>query len=60
MFACCVDVIRYVDFNLAQETARKIRNTEQYITNQLYHDGFRLASKDVIGKLFELSKREYF
>jgi len=27
----------YVDFDLAQETASKIKNTEQYITNQLVH-----------------------
>ncbi|KAF8648544.1 hypothetical protein AX16_006248 [Volvariella volvacea WC 439] len=49
----------YVDFDLAQETARKIGNTEQYITNQLVHDGIREDSKDVMKRLFELSKREF-
>ncbi|EIN07309.1 alpha/beta-hydrolase [Punctularia strigosozonata HHB-11173 SS5] len=49
----------YVDFNLAQETARKIKNTEQYITNQLVHDGIRADAKDVMKRLFELSNREF-
>ena len=47
----------YVDFNLAQETASKIKNTEQYITNQLVHDALRTDSKDVINTLFKVSKR---
>ena len=38
----------YVDFDFAQETASKIKNTEQYITNQLAHDGIREDSQDVI------------
>ena len=49
----------YVDFDLAQETARKVRGTEQFITNQMFHDGLRLHAKEVLGKLFEVSKREY-
>jgi hypothetical protein len=49
----------YVPFKLSQETASKVANVEQYITNQLFHSGLRAASKDVVGKLFELSKREY-
>ncbi len=49
----------YVDFDLAQDTAAKIKNTEQYVTNQLVHSGLRAAPKDVMGKLFELSKREF-
>ena len=48
----------YVDFELAQETARKIPCVKQYITNQMYHDGLRKNTKEVLGKLFELSKRE--
>lgn len=51
--------IRYVDFNFAQDTASKIKGTEQYITNQLFHDGIRDDSKDVMKRLFQLSKREY-
>lgn len=47
----------YVEFGLAQDTASKVRNTEQFITNQIYHDGLRLDTKEVISKLFELSKR---
>ncbi|XP_006461414.1 hypothetical protein AGABI2DRAFT_185664 [Agaricus bisporus var. bisporus H97] len=49
----------YVDFNFAQDTAAKIKGTEQYITNQLFHDGVRAESKDVLKHLFALSKREY-
>jgi len=49
----------YVDFDLAQETASKIKNTEQYITNQLVHDGMSEDSKDVINTLCKLSKREF-
>lgn len=50
---------RYLDFNFAQDTAAKIKGTEQYITNQLFHDGVRAESKDVLKHLFALSKREY-
>ncbi|KAJ7503070.1 alpha/beta-hydrolase [Mycena galericulata] len=49
----------YVEFGLALETAAVIKNTEQYITNQLYHDGVRVDAKDVFKHLFKLSKREY-
>ena len=49
----------YVDFGYAQETASKIKNTEQYITNQLVHDGILEDPSDVMKKLFKISKREY-
>lgn len=49
----------YVDFNFAQDTAAKIKNTEQYITNQLFHNGLTRDSKDVMKRLFDLSKRVY-
>ncbi|KAF7297951.1 Alpha beta-hydrolase [Mycena chlorophos] len=49
----------YVQFDLAQETAATIKNTEQYITNQLHHDGIRADAKDVMKRLFQLSRREY-
>ena len=49
----------YVDFDLARETASKIKNMEQYITNQLAHYGIRENPQDVISTLFKLSKREY-
>ncbi|KAK7057658.1 Alpha/beta-hydrolase, partial [Favolaschia claudopus] len=47
----------YVEFGLSQETASTIKNTEQFITNQLYHDGLRMEAKDVIQRLFSLSKK---
>jgi len=49
----------YVDFDLAQDTASKIKSTEQYITNQLVHDGIREDPSDVMKKLFKISQREY-
>jgi hypothetical protein len=48
----------YVDFDLAQDTASKVRNVKQFITNQMYHDALRKNTKEVLGKLFEISKRE--
>jgi hypothetical protein len=49
----------YVDFNFAQQTAAKTKNTEQYITNQLVHDGISEDPGDVMKKLFKISKREF-
>jgi len=49
----------YVDFDFAQQTAAKVKDTEQYITNQLVHDGLREDSRDVIKTLCKLSKREF-
>ena len=49
----------YVDFDLAQDTVAKVRNTEQFVTNQMFHDALRKHTKEVLGKLFEISKREY-
>ncbi|KAK7472372.1 hypothetical protein VKT23_000489 [Stygiomarasmius scandens] len=49
----------YVPFDMSQDTASKIKNTEQYITNQLVHSGIREDPKDLMKKLFMLSKREY-
>jgi hypothetical protein len=54
-----LSVCRYVDFGFAQDTASKIKGTEQYITNQLFHNGLRDDPKDVMKRLFQLSKREY-
>ncbi|KAF5355453.1 hypothetical protein D9758_006293 [Tetrapyrgos nigripes] len=48
----------YVPFELSQETASKIKNTEQYITNQLEHSGIREDPKDLMKRLFRLAKRE--
>lgn len=48
----------YVDFGLAQETAGSIGNLEQYITNQYFHSGLRNDPEYILGKLFEIAKRE--
>ena len=50
----------YVDFDLAQQTAAKVRGTEQFITNQIFHDGLRMHTKEVFEKLFDISKRQAF
>lgn len=47
----------YVDFQYAQETAKAIANTDQYITNHLLHSAIIQEPKDVMTKLFDLSKR---
>ncbi|KZZ91968.1 prolyl peptidase [Ascosphaera apis ARSEF 7405] len=44
----------YVPFELAQETAKKIKGCKQYITNVMYHSALRSNSTDVIKELFNL------
>uniref|UniRef100_A0A0W0FIZ2 Putative alpha/beta-hydrolase n=1 Tax=Moniliophthora roreri TaxID=221103 RepID=A0A0W0FIZ2_MONRR len=48
----------YVPFELSQQTAAMIKNTEQYITNQLQHGGIREDPKDLMRRLFQISRRE--
>ncbi|KAK1217229.1 hypothetical protein PQX77_020119 [Marasmius sp. AFHP31] len=49
----------YVPFELSQQTATTIKNTEQYITNQLQHGGIREDPRDLMRRLFQISKREF-
>lgn len=49
----------YVGFGFVQETAAKVKNTEQYMTNQLVHDGIREDARGVMKKLFNMTKGEY-
>ena len=44
----------YVDFDLARETARKIRGIKVYETNALYHNAVRAKSAEVISALMKL------
>ncbi|KAG0651168.1 Proline iminopeptidase [Hyphodiscus hymeniophilus] len=44
----------YVDFGLAQETAKLVKNCKQYITNSMYHDAIRSQTDEVMKKLFAL------
>lgn len=44
----------YVDFELAQQTAGKIRGCKQWITNVHYHDALRSRTDEVLHQLFEL------
>ena len=42
----------YVDFDLARETASKIRNCKNFITNVLYHDALTHKTDEVMKQLF--------
>ena len=42
----------YVDFDLARETASKIRNCKNFITNVLYHDALNHKTDEVMKQLF--------
>lgn len=43
-----------VNFNLARETATKIKGCKNFITNVLYHDGLSQKSDEVVKQLFAL------
>lgn len=44
----------YVDFGLAQNTAKMVKNLKQYITNAMYHDAVRSKTADIMKELFKL------
>ncbi|CAI7589521.1 unnamed protein product [Penicillium bialowiezense] len=44
----------YVHFDLATATASKIKNSKQFITNTIYHDGLRSKSGEIMRQLFSL------
>ncbi|CAG7971438.1 unnamed protein product [Penicillium salamii] len=44
----------YVHYDLATATASKIKNTKQFITNNIYHDGLRSKSGEIMRQLFNL------
>ena len=44
----------YVDFGLAQETVKLVKNSKQYITNSMYHDAIRSQTVEVMKQLFAL------
>lgn len=44
----------YVDFGLAQETAKLVKNCKQYITNGMYHDAIRSKTDEIMKELFTL------
>ncbi|TVY32439.1 Proline iminopeptidase, partial [Lachnellula subtilissima] len=43
-----------VNFELAQESIKKVRNCKQYITNTMYHDAVRTKTEQVVEALFAL------
>jgi len=46
----------FVDFNLAQETAGRIKGLRQYITNEFLHDGIRENGPELLEKLLNLCR----
>lgn len=44
----------YVDFGLAQETVKLVKNCKQFITNGMFHDAIRSKTKEVLTELFAL------
>ncbi|OOQ85226.1 proline iminopeptidase [Penicillium brasilianum] len=44
----------YVHFDLASNTAAKIKGTKQFVTNTMYHDALRSKSGEVMRQLFNL------
>jgi hypothetical protein len=44
----------YVNYAFATETASKIRNCKQFITNTMYHDGIRSKTDELMRQLFAL------
>lgn len=45
---------QYVDFGLAQDTAKLVKNCKQYITNGMYHNAIRAKTDEIMEKLFAL------
>jgi hypothetical protein len=43
-----------VDFGIAQQTARLVKNCRQYITNGMYHNALRSKTDDILKELFAL------
>jgi hypothetical protein len=44
----------YVDFGLAQDTVKLVKNCRQHITNAMYHNAIRAKPDDVLKELFAL------
>ena len=44
----------YVHFDLARETALKIKNCKNFITNIMYHDALAHKTDELMKRLFEL------
>lgn len=44
----------YVDFGLAQETVKLVKNCRQVVSNTMYHDAIRSRTDEVLKQLFAL------
>jgi hypothetical protein len=44
----------YVNFEVVQETVKKVKGVKQYITNMYYHDALRSKTDEVMKNLFAL------
>ncbi|MFB9377069.1 alpha/beta fold hydrolase [Kineococcus gynurae] len=47
----------YVPYDLSVETARRIRGTRTFVTNEYHHDGLRLDGRRLLDRLVELARR---
>ena len=54
MYAATYIEDMYVDYEYAQETAKKIKGCKQYITNTLYHNALSVKTDDVMKHLWAL------
>jgi hypothetical protein len=46
----------FVDFELAQETAKSIQGIRQFVTNEWLHDGIREGGAAVFEKLLNMAR----
>ncbi|TVY78159.1 Proline iminopeptidase [Lachnellula suecica] len=44
----------YVDYGLAQDTVKLVKNCKQFVTNSMYHDAIRSKTDKVLKELFAL------
>ena len=44
----------YVERELSEETAARIRGLRPWVTNEYEHDGLRVDGEGVLGRLFDL------
>lgn len=44
----------YVNYDLAQDTAKIVQNCRQVITNTMYHDAYRARTDEILPMLFAL------
>ncbi len=56
--AAVYDDDMYVERTFSTQTARTVRDTRTWVTNEYDHDGLRVASPDVLGRLIDMARGE--